>query len=117
MREARVGSKVEKKEDKKSIDLGLIKDPAIKRGIVIKMSENTGVRKIEITNSGIEKEMIHVIEEIETEIDKEIEIEKEEVEVGTEEIVIVTDINMKKSKKILISTNEDKFKELELQIH
>lgn len=71
----------------------------------MKMNEIIEGIEIETTNLGIEEE---TIQEIKIEIETEIEIEIEEVEVVTEEIVI--DINIKRSKKILILIKEDKFK-------
>lgn len=98
----RATDRIEKKEKKKSIDLVLTKDPAIERNIVMKMNEIIEGIEIETTNLGIEEETIQ-------EIKIEKEIEEEEAEVVTGEIVI--DINMKRSKKILTLIKEDKFNE------
>lgn len=104
MTEVRATVKIEKKEEKKSIDLVLTKDPVIERNIVMKMKEIIEEIEIETMNLGIEEETIQEIK-----IETEKEIEEEEVEVAIEEIVI--DINMKRSKKILTLIKEDKFKE------
>lgn len=103
MTEVRATVKIEKKEEKKSIDLVLTKDPVIERNIVMKMKEIIEGIEIETMSFGIEEETIQEIK-----IETEKEIEEEEVEVVIEEIVI--DINMKRSKKIPTLIKEDKFK-------
>ena len=89
MTEVRATVKIEKKEEKKSIDLVLTKDPVIERNIVMKMKEIIEGIEIETMSFGIEEETIQEIK-----IETEKEIEEEEVEVAIEEIVI--DINMKR---------------------